>query len=221
MKKVISVFLFLFPWPLRRWFLVALFGYKIHPTARIGFSIVCPVHLEMGENSLIGSLTVCKGLSLLKLGDNAVIGNLNWITGVLPGDKNSYADDAGRRPELIVETHAAITTRHWIDCTDAVHVGRFAILAGCGSQVLTHSIDLEKCRQSSRPVRIGEYCFVGSGSILLAGSALPDYSVLAAGSVLNKPHAEPYFLYGGVPARAVKPLSADLRYFQRETGHVS
>ncbi len=220
MKNVITVILFLFPWPLRRRILTALFGYKIHRTSRIGFSIICPDHLEMGENSWIGNLTVCKGLSLLKLEESAIIGNLNWITGFPLGDKSSFTHDPDRRPELIVEAHAVITNRHWVDCTNAVHVGRFASFAGCGSQILTHSIEFDNCRQASRPIRIGEYCFVGTGSILLGGSVLPDYSILGAGSLLNKAFTEEHFLYGGVPARAIKALSAELGYFHRQTGYI-
>jgi hypothetical protein len=29
-----------------------------------------------------------------------------------------------------------------------------------------------------------------------------------------------YFLYGGVPSAPIKPLSADMLYFKRETGRV-
>src|SRR5271157_5394178 len=125
MKKAISVFLFLFPWPLRRRLLTALFGYKIHRTARIGFSIICPDRLEMAERSRIGSLTMCKGLSLLKLNESASLGNLNWISGMPLNDKKFMTDEPDRRPELIVDAHAAITTRHYIDCSNAIHVGKF------------------------------------------------------------------------------------------------
>jgi hypothetical protein len=221
MKKVISVFLFLLPWPLRRRLLAAFFGYKIHRTARIGFSIICPDRLEMGENSLIGNLTMCKGLSLLKLNESAIVGNLNWISGMPINNKTFMTDEPDRRPELIVDAHAAITTRHYIDCSNAVHVGKFTTVAGMGSQLMTHSIDLEQCRQGSKPIRIGEYCFVGTGCIVLGGSVLPDYSVVGAGSLLNQVYTEEFCLYGGVPAKPVKALPRDLSYFIRKTGYVT
>lgn len=220
MRRVLSVFLLVIPWRLRRLLLVALFGYKIHPTARIGFSIICPERLEMGPGARIGSFTVCKGLSLVEMGESSYVGNLNWITGFPANDQTFFSADQGRRPELIVGTHAAITARHYIDCTNSVRIGRYATLAGCRSQILTHSIDLYNCRQSSKPISIGEYCFVGTGTILLAGSSLPDYSVLGAGSILNKAHTEAYLLYAGNPARAVKSLPQDMAYFRRSTGFV-
>jgi acetyltransferase-like isoleucine patch superfamily enzyme len=201
--------------------LMAFFRYKIHPTARIGYSLVVSERLEMGENSRIGHLTVCRGMNLIKLAESAVIGNLNWVVGLPIDDKSFYSDDPHRRSDLILDAHAAITSRQMIDCSNTIHVGRFSIVAGCGSQILTHSVDIERSRQASKPVRIGDYCFVGTGSILLPGSELPDYSILGAGSVLTKAYTEKYCLYGGVPARAVKALPSDLGYFLRKTGFVS
>ena len=67
---------------------------------------------------------------------------------------------------------------------------------------------------------IGDYTFVGTGSIILLNSSLPSFSVLGAGSVLNKKYSEEYFLYAGNPARAVKKLEHDAAYFNRRTGYV-
>jgi acetyltransferase-like isoleucine patch superfamily enzyme len=121
---------------------------------------------------------------------------------------------------LVLGEHAAISNRHMIDCTARVVIGRFTTFAGFYSQILTHSIDLEKGRQSSEPVEIGEYSFVGTNCILLGGSVLPDRSVLAAKSLLNKKHSEPQTLYGGVPAKPIKALPANWAYFQRTAGFV-
>ena len=63
MRKLLALAFLLFPWPIRRWLLVLVFRYQIHPTARIGFSWICPQELQMGAGARIGSLTVCKGLA--------------------------------------------------------------------------------------------------------------------------------------------------------------
>jgi carbonic anhydrase/acetyltransferase-like protein (isoleucine patch superfamily) len=72
----------------------------------------------------------------------------------------------------------------------------------------------------SAAVRIGRYCFVGTGSVLLKGSELPDCSVLAAGSSLSHAFDEAFMLYSGVPAKPVKPLDRDAEYFRRARGFV-
>jgi hypothetical protein len=220
MKKLLAALLLILPWPLRRVVLNTIFGYKIHNTARIGLSIICPDRLEMDPGARIGSLTVCKGISLLRMGEKSSIGSLNWITGFPAGDSTFFGSDVGRRPELILGAEAAVTGRHYIDCTNSVQIGRFATFAGARSQILTHSIDLRECRQSSKPVTIGEYCFVGTACVILPGSTLPDYSVLGASSMLNKEYSEPYFLYAGNPAKAIKPLPKDTAYFNRLAGFV-
>ena len=220
MKRMLAALLLILPWRLRRIALITLFGYRIHSTARIGFSIICPRQLEMDAGARIGNLTVCKGISLLKMGERSSIGNLNWITGFPAGDRSFFSADVGRRPELILGAESAVTTRHLLDCTDSVRIGKFATFGGARSQMLTHSIDLYECRQSSKPISIGEYCFVGTGSVLLGGSALPDYSVLGASSLLNKQYADPYFLYAGNPARPIKQLPKEMAYFMRSTGFV-
>lgn len=209
------------PWPLRRVLLIHVLGYKIHRSARIGFSLICPKLLEMGPGSIIGHLTLCKrGVSLLRLGEGAMIGNLNWITAVPLQGTPYFKDDVNRRTELVVHDQAAITTRHFVDCTTAVSIGRFSTFAGCRSIILSHSIDLINCKQSSSPISIGEYCFIGAAAVLLPGAALPDYSVLGANSLLNKSYTEPYFLYAGSPARPIKQLPSDFKYFTRTVGFV-
>ncbi|HEX4638427.1 MAG TPA: hypothetical protein VH170_02970, partial [Chthoniobacterales bacterium] len=143
-----------------------------------------------------------------------------WITGFPLGDSPHFAAEKDRQPELIVGLHAAITHRHFIDCTDSVTIGDFSTFAGVQSQIMTHSIDLERNCQASSPVRIGKYCFVGTNCVLLGGSMLPDFSVLGAKSLLNKAFNESYQLYGGVPAKPLKKLSPDCKYFLRREGHV-
>jgi acetyltransferase-like isoleucine patch superfamily enzyme len=220
MKTLLTLLSFLLPWPLRRRLLELCFGYRIHPTARIGLAWVRPRRLIMEEGTTIGHLTVCKNLDLVHLHAHARIGRGNWITGFPPGHPRHFAHETERRPELIVGAHSAITNRHLIDCTSRVELGRFTTFAGFQSQILSHSIDLEHSRQSSAPITIGDYCFVGTNCVLLGGSVLPSYSVLAAKSLLNKPFAETYSLYGGVPAREIQRLPAEWQYFHRPVGVV-
>jgi acetyltransferase-like isoleucine patch superfamily enzyme len=214
------LFSILLPWPLRRAILQSFFGFQIHPTARIGLSWVLPKKLIMESDTQIGNLTVCKNLDLIHMHPHSLIGRGNWITGFPSGPSPHFAHEHDRRPELIIGEHSAITNRHLIDCTSRVTIGRFTTFAGFQSQILTHSIDLEACRQSSAPVSIGDYCFVGTDCVLLGGSALPSYSVLAAKSLLNKSFDEEYSLYGGIPAAKLKNVPADSRYFHRTVGMV-
>jgi acetyltransferase-like isoleucine patch superfamily enzyme len=216
------MFLSLFlPWRMRRPFLEKQFGYKIHSTSTIGLAWIFPKHLVMEENSRIGHGTFCKNVDLLHVGAHAVIGQLNWITGFPSGTgSRHFAHQQDRHPELIIEAHAGISSRHLIDCTARVRIGAYATLAGFRSQLITHTIDLAAGRQSSEPIDIGEYCFVGTDSVILGGSSLPHHSVLGAKSLLNKKWNTPFQLYAGVPAKPIKELSPELEYFRRPEGFV-
>jgi len=220
-KTLIQLISLILPWQWRRQLLEKQFGYHIHPASYIGFSWICARHLVMEENSRIGHLTVCREIDLLQLGAYSIIGQLNWITGFPAGrESRHFAHQSDRHPELILETHAAISSRHLIDCTARIRIGAFATLAGFRSQLLTHSIDLEVNRQSSEPIEIGEYCFVGTDCVILGGCSLPHHSVLGAKSLLNSTYHDSFQLYAGVPAKPIKELSPDLKYFRRTEGFV-
>jgi acetyltransferase-like isoleucine patch superfamily enzyme len=220
LKNLAMLVSMLLPWPARRRLLERLFGYSIHTTSRIGLAWICPRHLIMEENSRIGHLTACKNIDLLHLGAHAIIGQLNWITGFPSGSSRHFSHQPDRHPELILGPHAGISSRHLIDCTARVRIGAFATVAGFRSQLVTHSIDLQAGRQSSEPIEIGEYCFVGTNSVILGGSSLPDHSVLGAKSLLNKKWEAPFWLYGGVPAKPLKELPHEIGYFLRKEGFV-
>lgn len=220
MNRIVALVSLLLPWAMRRPFLEKQFGFQIHPTARIGLAWIFPTRLIMEENTRIDHLTVCKNIDLLHLKAHATIGRGNWITGFPLGPSPHFADEQDRQPQLVLGEHSAITHRHLIDCTNAVTIGRFTTFAGFQSQILTHTIDIASSRQTSASVRVGDYCFVGTNSVLLGGSALPDYCVLGAKSLLNKTFTETHRLYAGVPAERVKELPADWKYFTRSEGFV-
>lgn len=217
LAMILSTFL---PWSVRRRFLERRFGYSLHPTSYIGLAWIFPRRLVMEEHVRIGHLNVCKGADLLHLGAHAMIGQLNWITGFPRGTSRHFAHQPERRAELIVEQHAGISSRHFIDCTARVRIGAFTTLAGFRSQLISHSIDLAAGRQAAEPIDIGEYCFLGTDSVLLGGSSLPHHSVLGAKSLLNKKWDAPYHLYGGVPAKPLKELPQEMEYFRRKEGFV-
>jgi acetyltransferase-like isoleucine patch superfamily enzyme len=214
------LFIVLLPWRLKRLLLRALYGYELHPRSYIGLAWFFPRQLVMEEGASIGHLTVCKGLERVALGAHASIGRLNWISAYPLGHGPHFAHLPNRRPQLLVGRHAAITHRHIIDCTERVTIGEFTTIAGYRTQILTHSIELEECRQGAKPVCVGAYSFVGTACTLLGGAVVPDHSIVGANALLNKEYTESYRLYGGVPAKAVAELDPQMKYFSRTTGYI-
>ena len=172
MKKLLMLAAMLLPWSLRRTFLQQQFGFQIHPSAHIGLAWIFPSRLIMEEGSSIGDLTVAKNLDLLHLKPRATIGRGNWITGFPLGDSPHFASETERRPELVLGEHSAITNRHLLDCTSSITIGAFTTIAGFQSQFISHSIDIRLNRQTSRPIQIGSYCFVGTDCVVLPSAAV-------------------------------------------------
>lgn len=221
MKNIIKTILVILPWFLKRELLQIIFGYKLHETARIGFSWIYPDLLIMEEYSKIGHLNVAIHLNKIHLMSGAKIGRSNWITGYsLKGSKNHFVHQPDRKPELVLGEHSAITKNHHLDCTNKINIGKFTTIAGYHSQFLTHSINIEMNRQDSLPLDIGDYCFVGTNVVILGGAVLPSFSVLGAKSLLNKEQVNQYYLYGGVPAIPIKPIDQSALYFNRKNGFV-
>jgi acetyltransferase-like isoleucine patch superfamily enzyme len=73
--------------------------------------------------------------------------------------------------------------------------------------------------QKAKPIKIGSYCFIGTGVIFLSGASVGDCSVVAAGAVVTKKDFPSHALIGGVPARVVRE-NIEGGYFSRESGPV-
>lgn len=221
MRILISVILLFFPWYIRRRLLVWFYGYKLHPTSKIGLSFIYPRYLEMRAGASIGHFNVAIHLDKVIMGENSSIARGNWITGFPKGRKGGHFEhDENRRPELIIGKEVGITKNHHIDCTNSVKIGDYTTVAGYKSQFLSHSIDIYEGRQDSHPIVIGDYCFISTDVKILGGSALPSYSVLAAGAVLSKEYKDEWVVYGGVPAKPLKEIPKSAKYFSRKRGFV-
>ena len=62
---------------------------------------------------------------------------------------------------------------------------------------------------SPGPVLMEEHANVGAGAIVLPGVTLAEGSVLGALSLTGK-STEPWWIYGGVPAKPIKQRSRDV-----------
>jgi acetyltransferase-like isoleucine patch superfamily enzyme len=210
------------PWALKRRLLHYFFGFQLHPKARIGLSWVYPRSLLMAEGARIGHLNVVIHVGQLSLEQDSSIGRGNWITGIAAEFEGvHYTHRTQRRSMLRIGRSARLTKNHHVDCTDAVSFGAFSIVAGYGSQFLTHSIDVVAGRQECAPISVGDYCLIGTRVVALPGSVIPSNSVVGACSLVNKAFEGRYTLYAGVPAKAIKTLPRESVFFRRKTGYVA
>jgi acetyltransferase-like isoleucine patch superfamily enzyme len=221
MKKILLLAIMFLPMSLKRKAYRAWFGYQIADDARIGVAFIACKNVVMAQGTRIGHFTVIKQLDRLEMAEGANIGTFNMITAIPSHASVHFTHQPERYPALIIGAHSSLTGRHYVDCCDTVTIGAFTIVAGMGTRFFSHSVNMELNRQETAPIRIGSYCMVGAGSIILKGATLPDYCALGAGSTLQKTYFETHMLYSGVPANPVKQLSPNYAYFHRTAGFIA
>lgn len=215
MKIILKLIICILPWKIKRFLLEKIYHYKIHPQAWIGLSFIYPDHLIMEKGATIGHLNVGIHLALIHMEEDCTICQKNWITGFPINNKTNFQNFTNRRPYLIMKKDSAITRNHMIDCTDTVTIGAYTSVGGYGTQILSHSTSLKYNRQGCAPITIGRNCFVGTRSIILPGSVLPDQSVLGAGAMMKGKFNESFALYGGVPAKFIQKMDDNYAFFHR------
>jgi len=196
----------------------SLFGYRIGRGVRIGLVILDADSVELGEGTEIGHLNLITRVGSFITGQSVRIGPLNIIRGgerVRLGDYaevmrlnvlNAIPDhDCTTSPasRLEIGRGAVVVSGHRIDFTDQVTIGQNVIIGGRNSSLWTHN------RQSTAPIEIGDFCYLGSEVRLAPGARLAERSILGLGSVLAGAIDTPGSLVGGVPARIIRPLTAE------------
>jgi acetyltransferase-like isoleucine patch superfamily enzyme len=203
------------PWFLKRPALSLLLGYELDRRAKIGLAIVDAQRVRMGKGSVIRHLAVVRDLELLEMGEFSSIGTMCWVSAHPRGDAH-FAHVPERRLELRMGSFTILTSRHYIDCTDAVTIGDYTMLAGGYSQVLTHEISVDEGRQRTEPVSIGDHTLIHTRCVVVAGTRIPDQVVIAAGAVVRGELEGSHALYGGLPARKLRDIDPHAGFFTLE-----
>jgi acetyltransferase-like isoleucine patch superfamily enzyme len=196
----------------------AFFGYRIGKGVRIGLSIIDVGTCDIHDHVTIGHLNVFTRVKELTIGDHARVGHLNIFRGgdevrlgrysevIRLNEINSIPDpDVVNpvEPRFLLGDGSIITASHKIDFTDRVNIGRRSILGGRNSSLWTHN------RQRTQPIEIGDFAYIGSEIRVAPGGAIPSRSIVGIGAVITRKLQQEDFLIGGVPAKAIRPLSEE------------
>ena len=189
-------------------------GYQIALTATLGPVLLMNVaSMVVGAGARIGPFNVLRDLASVDMAAHARLGQWNWVSASGP------LVAAGGSGSLSVGEHSAVTSRHYLDCSGGISVGRFTTVAGVRSTFITHGIDWKSSRQRTRPISIGDYCLISSNVSLAPGTVVANQVVVGMGATVSG-RLSPEGSLNVSPRAVPVKLGLSGSYFDRSTGTV-
>lgn len=167
--------------------------------------INCPLEKGLVEiGSKIEAITTSAGVSQLGIGGDFVINGRFMI-----------ADDVriiiSKGACLTIGEHSFIGRNTSLIVTNNVYFGKYVRFAYDSQLISTnfhYMADMETHvvkRMSNKGIVINDYCWIGNTSTIMNGTVLPEKSIVASHSLVNKDYSNlgSYPLIGGTPAKLI------------------
>lgn len=96
----------------------------------------------------------------------------------------------------------------YINASNGVEIGDYTNVGpNVGIVSANHDFVNNDAHVVTRPVRIGKFCWMGMGAVILPGVALGDFTIVGAGAIVTKSFEDGYCVLAGNPARVIKQLN--------------
>lgn len=139
-------------------------------------------------------------IDLFEARDSSISGVIAYNTNVLIGNNSHFSGNAflGGAAPIIIGSDTIIA--YGVFILTATH------------DYLTHPMG----NDYSRPVLIGNHCWIGAGAIIMPGVKINDYACVGAGSVVTS-HVPSRAIVAGNPAKIIKYRDEHV-FYRRNTG---
>lgn len=106
--------------------------------------------------------------------------------------------------KLHMDKFSSVGENSWIYCLDEIHIGEFVCI-GKDVYLITGSHDIDSLTFDliTKPISIGRGSWISTGSYVLPGIEISEYTVIGAASVVTK-NTLPFGVYAGNPAKFIK-----------------
>lgn len=114
-----------------------------------------------------------------------------------------------------IETSPGLSAGNYIQAIGKIFIDDYTQIAP-NVGIISSNHDLYDNRKHIiSSVKIGKYCWLGMGAIILPGVCLGHYTIVAAGAVVTKSFEEGYCVIGGNPAKLIKKLEKEKCVFHK------
>lgn len=108
-----------------------------------------------------------------------------------------------------IETCPGYSPGCYIQAMGKIYIGDYTqIAANVGIVSANHDL-YDNRHHILKEVRIGKYCWIGMGALIMPGVTLGDYTIVGAGSVVTKSFPDGHCVIAGNPAKEVKKLEKE------------
>ncbi len=114
-----------------------------------------------------------------------------------------------------IETCPGFSPGNYIQALGKIYIGDYTQIAP-NVGIISANHDLyDNSKHIVKEVKIGKYCWIGMGALILPGVVLGDYTIVAAGAVVTKSFPEGFCIIGGNPAKEIKKLEKNKCVFHK------
>ncbi|MGN6492517.1 MAG: acyltransferase [Agriterribacter sp.] len=97
----------------------------------------------------------------------------------------------------------------YIQAIGKIYIGDYTQIAS-NVAIISANHDLYNTRKHvAKEVKIGKYCWIGTGAAIMPGVILGDFTIVGAGSIVTKSFAEGFCVIAGNPAKKIKTLEME------------
>ncbi len=123
---------------------------------------------------------------------------IDWTASVHPKAKIEYPWN------LTMGSLSSLGEKSWVYAMAPITIGEKTCI-GKEAYLITgsHNISSNEFELITKPITIGNCCWLTTGVTVLQGITIGDYSVVAANSTVTK-DIEPWSVFGGNPAKFIK-----------------
>ncbi|MCA0398087.1 MAG: acyltransferase [Bacteroidetes bacterium] len=128
-----------------------------------------------------------------------------------PIHKTSKLTGSWRNVLVGIDAAPGISPGCYIQAVGKIYIGDYAQIAPNVGLISASHFMLDIRKHVENEIRIGRYCRIGMGSVILPGVVLGDFTTVAAGAIVSKSFPDGYCVVAGNPAEVVQDYSTNVK----------